>query len=101
MQGKRDRDPLVPGAGGVPRHPGPDRPGGSSGLRDAIAEQGAILPRVNPVVPVQLIVDHSLAVEWRVRPRGVRRRTAPSRTAATRTASTSSTGRKAFKNNEG
>ncbi|TYT26449.1 Fe/S-dependent 2-methylisocitrate dehydratase AcnD [Luteimonas viscosa] len=34
-----------------------------AGLRDAIAEQGGDPARVNPVVPVQLIVDHSLSVE--------------------------------------
>jgi len=34
-----------------------------AGLRDAIADQGGDPARVNPVVPVQLIVDHSLAVE--------------------------------------
>ena len=34
-----------------------------AGLRDAIAEQGGDPTAVNPVVPVQLIVDHSLAVE--------------------------------------
>ena len=34
-----------------------------AGLRDAIAEQGVDPAEVNPVVPVQLIVDHSLAVE--------------------------------------
>jgi aconitate hydratase len=34
-----------------------------AGLRDAIAEQGGDPALVNPVVPVQLIVDHSLAVE--------------------------------------
>jgi iron-sulfur-dependent 2-methylisocitrate dehydratase len=34
-----------------------------AGLRDAIAEQGGDPANVNPVVPVQLIVDHSLAVE--------------------------------------
>jgi aconitate hydratase len=34
-----------------------------AGLRDAIAEQGGEPAQVNPVVPVQLIVDHSLAVE--------------------------------------
>jgi len=33
------------------------------GLRDAIAQQGGDPAQVNPVVPVQLIVDHSLAVE--------------------------------------
>jgi 2-methylcitrate dehydratase (2-methyl-trans-aconitate forming) len=35
-----------------------------AGLRDAIADQGGDPAKVNPVVPVQLIVDHSLAVEW-------------------------------------
>ncbi|PNS08746.1 Fe/S-dependent 2-methylisocitrate dehydratase AcnD [Solilutibacter silvestris] len=35
-----------------------------AGLRDAIAEQGGDPAQVNPVVPVQLIVDHSLAVEF-------------------------------------
>ena len=34
-----------------------------AGLRDAIADQGGDPARVNPVVPTQLIVDHSLAVE--------------------------------------
>lgn len=34
-----------------------------AGLRDAIASQGGDPAAVNPVVPVQLIVDHSLAVE--------------------------------------
>ncbi len=34
-----------------------------AGLRDAIAEQGGDPSRVNPIVPTQLIVDHSLAVE--------------------------------------
>jgi len=34
-----------------------------SGLRDAIAEKGGDPSLVNPVVPTQLIVDHSLAVE--------------------------------------
>jgi len=34
-----------------------------AGLRDAIAAAGGDPSRVNPVVPVQLIVDHSLAVE--------------------------------------
>jgi len=35
-----------------------------AGLRDAIANQGGDPARVNPVVPTQLIVDHSLAVEY-------------------------------------
>lgn len=35
-----------------------------AGLRDAIAEQGGDPAQVNPVVPTQLIVDHSLAVEF-------------------------------------
>jgi len=35
-----------------------------AGLRDAIAEMGGDPAKVNPVVPVQLIVDHSLAVEY-------------------------------------
>ena len=34
-----------------------------AGLRDAIAEQGGDPAQINPVVPTQLIVDHSLAVE--------------------------------------
>ena len=34
-----------------------------AGLRDAIAKEGGDPGAVNPVVPVQLIVDHSLAVE--------------------------------------
>ncbi len=35
-----------------------------AGLRDAIAEQGGDPSKVNPIVPTQLIVDHSLAVEY-------------------------------------
>ena len=35
-----------------------------AGLRDAIADMGGDPAKVNPVVPVQLIVDHSLAVEF-------------------------------------
>ncbi|UHD14646.1 Fe/S-dependent 2-methylisocitrate dehydratase AcnD [Thiocapsa bogorovii] len=35
-----------------------------AGLRDAIAEKGGDPAQVNPVVPTQLIVDHSLAVEF-------------------------------------
>ncbi|NRA83204.1 MAG: Fe/S-dependent 2-methylisocitrate dehydratase AcnD [Gammaproteobacteria bacterium] len=34
-----------------------------AGLRDAISEQGGDPSKVNPVVPTQLIIDHSLAVE--------------------------------------
>jgi aconitate hydratase len=34
-----------------------------AGLRDAIAKQGGDPAKVNPVVPTQLVVDHSLAVE--------------------------------------
>src|SRR5690606_8232507 len=34
-----------------------------AGLREAIAREGGDPAQVNPVVPVQLIVDHSLAVE--------------------------------------
>jgi 2-methylcitrate dehydratase (2-methyl-trans-aconitate forming) len=34
-----------------------------AGLRDAIAAQGGDPAMVNPVVPTQLVVDHSLAVE--------------------------------------
>jgi len=34
-----------------------------AGLRDAIADQGGDPSKVNPVVPTQLIVDHSVAVE--------------------------------------
>ncbi|MGQ0893978.1 Fe/S-dependent 2-methylisocitrate dehydratase AcnD [Acinetobacter johnsonii] len=35
-----------------------------AGLRDAIADKGGDPSKVNPVVPTQLIVDHSLAVEF-------------------------------------
>jgi aconitate hydratase len=35
-----------------------------AGLRDAIAQMGGDPAKVNPVVPTQLIVDHSLAVEY-------------------------------------
>ena len=35
-----------------------------AGLRDAIAAKGGDPSQVNPVVPTQLVVDHSLAVEY-------------------------------------
>jgi len=35
-----------------------------AGLRDAIADAGGDPAQINPVVPTQLIVDHSLAVEF-------------------------------------
>ena len=35
-----------------------------AGLRDAIAAKGGDPAQVNPVVPTQLVVDHSLAVEF-------------------------------------
>jgi len=35
-----------------------------AGLRDAIAAKGGDPSQVNPVVPSQLVVDHSLAVEY-------------------------------------
>jgi 2-methylcitrate dehydratase (2-methyl-trans-aconitate forming) len=35
-----------------------------AGLRDAIAEQGGDPRQISPVVPSQLVVDHSLAVEF-------------------------------------
>ena len=35
-----------------------------AGLREAIAKEGGDPEKVNPVVPTQLIVDHSLAVEY-------------------------------------
>ena len=34
-----------------------------AGLRDAIADKGGDPAQINPVVPTQLIVDHSLAVD--------------------------------------
>jgi len=34
-----------------------------AGLREAVAKEGGDPQKVNPVVPTQLIVDHSLAVE--------------------------------------
>src|SRR5690554_7683844 len=35
-----------------------------AGLREAIAAKGGDPAQINPVVPTQLIVDHSLAVEY-------------------------------------
>lgn len=62
---KRDRDfPWYPAR--VVTH---DILGGTAlvdlaGLREAIAKRGGDAWKVNPVVPTQLIVDHSLAVEY-------------------------------------
>ena len=91
-QQARSRLPLVPGAGGVSRHPGADRPGGPRGPSRRHRRAGGDPAQVNPVVPVQLIVDHSLAVECGGFDPRRSRRTAPSRIAATRIVSTSSTG---------
>ena len=35
-----------------------------AGLRDAISDQGGDPSCVNPIVPTQLVIDHSLAVEF-------------------------------------
>jgi hypothetical protein len=59
----RPRLPVVPGPRGVPRHPRPDRAGGPGRPARRHRRQGRRPGLVNPVVPVQLIVDHSLAVE--------------------------------------
>ena len=66
-----------------------------AGLRDAIADQGGDPAQVNPVVPVQLIVDHSLAVECGGFDPQAFERTVRSKTAAMRTASISSSGPRA------
>ena len=63
-----------------------------AGLRDAIAEQGGDPALVNPVVPTQLVVDHSLAVECGGFDPDAFAKNRASKTAATKTASTSSTG---------
>lgn len=63
-----------------------------AGLRDAIAEQGGDPAQVNPVVPVQLIVDHSLAVEYAASTSKPSPRTAAWKTVAMPIASTSSSG---------
>lgn len=65
-----------------------------AGLRDAIALQGGDPAQVNPVVPTQLIVDHSLAVEAGALMRRRSRRIAPSKIVAMKTVFTSSTGPK-------
>ena len=60
----RPRLPVVPGARRVPRHPRPDRAGRPRRpARCHRRARAAIRRKVNPVVPMQLIVDHSLAVE--------------------------------------
>lgn len=63
-----------------------------AGLRDAIADKGGDPSLVNPVVPTQLIVDHSLAVECGGFDPQAFEKTAPSKTVAMKTASTSSSG---------
>ncbi|WP_439841584.1 Fe/S-dependent 2-methylisocitrate dehydratase AcnD [Aeromonas taiwanensis] len=64
VQGKRDRDfPWFPARVVCHDILGQTALVDLAGLRDAIADQGGDPAQVNPVVPVQLIVDHSLAVE--------------------------------------
>ena len=65
-----------------------------AGLRDAIAAKGGDPAQVNPVVPTQLIVDHSLAVEHAGFEQDAFEKTGPLKTAATTTAFTSLTGPK-------
>ncbi|MBB3213360.1 aconitate hydratase [Herbaspirillum sp. Sphag1AN] len=64
VEGKRDRDfPWFPARVVCHDILGQTALVDLAGLRDAIADQGGDPAKVNPVVPVQLIVDHSLAVE--------------------------------------
>jgi aconitate hydratase len=64
IHGKRDRDfPWFPARVVCHDILGQTALVDLAGLRDAIAEQGGDPSLVNPVVPTQLIVDHSLAVE--------------------------------------
>ncbi|WP_421271403.1 Fe/S-dependent 2-methylisocitrate dehydratase AcnD [Aeromonas taiwanensis] len=64
VHGKRDRDfPWFPARVVCHDILGQTALVDLAGLRDAIADQGGDPAQVNPVVPVQLIVDHSLAVE--------------------------------------
>ena len=65
-----------------------------AGLRDAIALQGGDPAQVNPVVPTQLIVDHSWPSKRAVLIRRHSKRTAPLKTVATKTVSTLSSGPK-------
>jgi aconitase A len=93
IERKRDRDfPLVPGRVVCHDILGQTALVDLAGLRDAIADQGGDPAKVNPVVPVQLIVDHSLAVECGGFDPDAFQKTAPSKIAATKTVSTSSTG---------
>lgn len=65
-----------------------------AGLRDAIADKGGDPAKVNPVVPTQLIVDHSLAVEHAGSEEGAFEKTASLKIVVMMIAFTSSTGRK-------
>ena len=58
-----------------------------AGLRDAIADQGGDPSKVNPVVPTQLIVDHSLAVEFGGFDPDAFEKTVPLKTVVTKTVS--------------
>lgn len=59
-----------------------------AGLRDAIADKGGDPSKVNPVVPTQLIVDHSLAVEYGGADPDALQKTVLLKTAVTKTVST-------------
>jgi aconitate hydratase len=63
-----------------------------AGLRDAIADQGGDPSKVNPVVPTQLIVDHSLLWNSVVLIQMPLRKTVPLKTVVTKTVSISSNG---------
>ena len=63
-----------------------------AGLRDAIADQGGDPAKVNPVVPTQLIVDHSLAVEYAGFEENAFEKTAQSKSDGMKTVSISLTG---------
>ena len=63
-----------------------------AGLREAIAKEGGDPSKVNPKVQTQLIVDHSLAVEFGGFDPEAFNKTAKSKNAVTKTVSTLSTG---------
>ena len=63
-----------------------------AGLRDAIADKGGDPAQINPVVPTQLIVDHSLAVEHAGFEKDAFEKTGRLKTAATPIGFASSTG---------
>ena len=61
-------------------------------MRDGMLTLGGDAEKINPLVPVDLVIDHSVIVDEFGKPERVRARTSSSNTSATASATSSSSG---------